>query len=75
MLGKVLTTTTYHSLHHSRYTGNYGLGTRFLDRMFKTEWEDYEPLYERVCSDKPLNRLREKVEPGAVGALSGAKAE
>ena len=25
-LGKLLTSHTYHSLHHSRYTGNYGLG-------------------------------------------------
>ena len=44
-MGKMLTTTTYHSLHHSRYTGNYGLGTRVLDRIFGTEWEDYERLY------------------------------
>src|SRR5205085_6151896 len=34
-VGRVLTSTTYHSLHHSRYTGNYGLGTRILDRLFK----------------------------------------
>ena len=63
VLGQFLTTTTYHSLHHSRYTGNYGLGTRFMDRLFGTEWEDYEPLYDRVSRDKkPLTRLREKVE-------------
>jgi sterol desaturase/sphingolipid hydroxylase (fatty acid hydroxylase superfamily) len=63
VLGQFLTTTTYHSLHHSRYTGNYGLGTRFMDRLFDTEWEDYEPLYDRVSRDKkPLTRLREKVE-------------
>ena len=63
-LGKVLTTTTYHSLHHSRYTGNYGLGTRILDRMFGTEWDDYEQVYGRVASEKkPLTKLREKVAP------------
>jgi sterol desaturase/sphingolipid hydroxylase (fatty acid hydroxylase superfamily) len=28
-LGKVLTSTTYHSLHHSRYTGNYGSAPAF----------------------------------------------
>ncbi|HXY07574.1 MAG TPA: sterol desaturase family protein [Terriglobales bacterium] len=61
-LGKVITSTTYHSLHHSRYTGNYGLGTRVLDRMLKTEWEDYERLYDRVALEKrPLERLSEKV--------------
>jgi Delta7-sterol 5-desaturase len=62
-LGKFLTSTTYHSLHHSRYTGNYGLGTRLLDKLFKTEWDDYERLYERICRDEvPLTTLREKVE-------------
>jgi Delta7-sterol 5-desaturase len=63
LLGKFLTTTTYHSLHHSRYTGNYGLGTRLLDKLLNTEWSDYESLYQRVCSDeKPLTSLRERVE-------------
>ena len=62
--GKVLTTTTYHSLHHARYTGNYGLGTRMLDRAFNTEWDDYEPLYDRISRDmRPLRKLREKATP------------
>ena len=61
-LGKVLTTTTYHSLHHSRYTRNYGLGTRVLDKLFKTEWEDYEEIYGRVARDEcPLTNLKEKI--------------
>lgn len=65
-LGKVLTSTTYHSLHHSRYTGNYGLGTRLLDRLFKTEWDDYEQLYDRISRERrPLGKLRERVAPSA----------
>ncbi|MGE3840901.1 MAG: sterol desaturase family protein [Vicinamibacterales bacterium] len=65
-LGRLLTTTTYHSLHHSRYTGNYGLGTRVLDRLFGTEWDDYERLYDRVCRDRqPLQKLSERVPPAA----------
>jgi sterol desaturase/sphingolipid hydroxylase (fatty acid hydroxylase superfamily) len=61
-VGKVLTTTTYHALHHSRYVGNYGLGTRVLDRLFGTEWEDYEALYSKVNADRePLSTLKEKV--------------
>jgi sterol desaturase/sphingolipid hydroxylase (fatty acid hydroxylase superfamily) len=65
-LGKVLTSTTYHSLHHSRYTGNYGLGTRVLDRLFKTEWDDYEKLYDRISAEgRPLGKLRERVAPTA----------
>jgi Delta7-sterol 5-desaturase len=63
-LGKVITSTTYHSMHHSRYTGNYGLGTRILDRIMKTEWEDYERLYDRVSKERrPLKRLSEKALP------------
>ena len=62
-LGKVITSTTYHSLHHSRYTGNYGLGTRVLDKLFKTEWPDYETIYERVSSERsPLKKLKERFD-------------
>jgi Delta7-sterol 5-desaturase len=61
-VGKVLTTTTYHALHHSRYVGNFGLGTRVLDRLFGTEWDDYEALYSKVNADRePLSTLKEKV--------------
>lgn len=63
LVGQALTSTTYHSLHHSRYTGNYGLATRFLDRMFGTEWTDYENLFTRVAVEQqPLRTLRERVE-------------
>jgi lathosterol oxidase len=63
-LGRVLTSTTYHSLHHSRYTGNYGLGTRVLDRIFGTEWDDYEALYDRISDERrPLTKLRERAAP------------
>jgi len=47
----------------SRYTGNYGLGTRVLDRVLGTEWSDYEALYDRVNAERrPLSHLRELVE-------------
>lgn len=65
-IGRVITSTTYHSLHHSRYIGNYGLGTRVLDRLFKTEWDDYEALYQQIAAERrPLKRLSEKATPGA----------
>ena len=61
---KVITSTTYHSLHHSRYTGNYGLGTRALDRLLKTEWPDYEIVYDKVSTDRnPLKKLKERFDP------------
>lgn len=60
ILGKYLTSTTYHALHHSRYETNFGLGTRFLDRAFGTEAIDYENLYRRVTVDRvPLTTLSE----------------
>jgi Delta7-sterol 5-desaturase len=63
-LGKVITSTTYHSLHHSRYTGNYGLGTRVLDRLLRTEWPDYEIVYDKVSTERaPLKKLKEKFDP------------
>lgn len=60
-IGRVLTSTVYHSLHHARYIGNFGLGTRILDRVFKTEWDDYELIYGRVSGEsRPLTKLRER---------------
>jgi lathosterol oxidase len=63
LLGKVITSTTYHSLHHSRYNGNYGLGTRVLDKLFRTEWPDYEIVYDKVSSEgSPMKRLKERFD-------------
>lgn len=64
--GTVLTSTVYHALHHSRYTGNYGLGTRILDRIFGTEWPDSAAVFDRVVVQKsPLTALRDTVDPSA----------
>jgi len=61
--GTVLTSTVYHALHHSRYTGNYGLGTRILDRLFGTEWPDSAAVFNKVVVQKsPLQGLRETVD-------------
>jgi len=66
VMGRFLTSTTYHSLHHSRYTRNYGLGTRVLDRIFGTEWEDFELVFDQVSGqNKPMTRLKEKLGPCA----------
>jgi sterol desaturase/sphingolipid hydroxylase (fatty acid hydroxylase superfamily) len=63
-MGRVLSSTTYHSMHHARYTGNYGLGTRILDWIFGTEWDDYEKVFEQVAGQKkPMRRLKES--PGS----------
>ena len=39
------TSATYHSLHHTRFHGNYGLMTRTWDRLFRTELPQYEATF------------------------------
>jgi sterol desaturase/sphingolipid hydroxylase (fatty acid hydroxylase superfamily) len=38
-------TATFHSLHHTRSKGNFGLHTRLWDRVFGTEIADYERVF------------------------------
>lgn len=38
-------TATFHSLHHTRSRGNFGLHTRLWDRLFGTEISDYEQVF------------------------------
>lgn len=38
-------TSTFHNLHHTRLQGNYGLFTRFWDRLFGTELPEYERVF------------------------------
>lgn len=60
--GTMLTSTVYHALHLSRYTGNYGLGTRILDRLLGTEWPDSVAVFDTIVVQKsPLQGLRETV--------------
>lgn len=40
-------TATFHSLHHTRSTGNFGLHTRLWDQLFGTEVPDYEEVFVR----------------------------
>ena len=40
-------TATFHSLHHTRLQGNFGLHSRFWDRLFGTELPEYEETFRR----------------------------
>lgn len=40
-----MNTATFHSLHHTRLNGNYGLLFRFWDRLFGTEVPGYEQAF------------------------------
>jgi sterol desaturase/sphingolipid hydroxylase (fatty acid hydroxylase superfamily) len=42
-----MNTATFHSLHHTRFNGNYGLFFRFWDRLFGTEVPEYEAAFTR----------------------------
>lgn len=42
---KWLSSATFHSLHHSHFDGNYGLMTRFWDRLLGTEVTSYEQVF------------------------------
>jgi sterol desaturase/sphingolipid hydroxylase (fatty acid hydroxylase superfamily) len=41
---------TYHDLHHRTAKGNYGLYTRFWDRLCKTEHPDFVRVYDYIHS-------------------------
>ena len=45
-----MNTATYHSLHHMRLTGNFGLLFRFWDILFGTEVPGYERAFLRRAS-------------------------
>lgn len=53
----------YHALHHARWTVNYAFQASIMDRLFGTEAPDWEDLYARVSSGKPLTRMDEKGKP------------
>ena len=50
------TSATYHSLHHTRFHGNYGLMTRTWDRLFGTELPQYEATFLARGSDPDVAR-------------------
>jgi lathosterol oxidase len=41
-LGRLMSTATFHSMHHEHQRAHYGLSTTILDRLFKTaRWTEY----------------------------------
>lgn len=45
---RIINTSVYHNLHHSKFKGNYSLYFRHWDRWMGTEHPDYEFEYGRV---------------------------
>lgn len=52
-IGRWINTSVAHNLHHSKFTGNYGLYFLFWDRLLGTLREDYDTAYEKVTSKQP----------------------
>jgi sterol desaturase/sphingolipid hydroxylase (fatty acid hydroxylase superfamily) len=54
------TPSTHHNMHHAKFNGNYGLYFTWWDKLFKTEFKDYnetyEKLQERISSKGKLTR-------------------
>ncbi len=42
---RMLNSATFHSLHHTTLNGNYGLFSRFWDRLMGTEVKSYEQVF------------------------------
>jgi sterol desaturase/sphingolipid hydroxylase (fatty acid hydroxylase superfamily) len=53
-----LNTSTFHSLHHTRLRGNYGLMSRVLDRWLGTELPDYEAQF--LARGEPVEPAAER---------------
>lgn len=55
---------SYHSLHHARMLGHYGFVAAFMDRLFGTEFADWQQVHAKVYGGSPLRALNERVTDG-----------
>lgn len=65
-LGRWIVTPTYHSLHHQRFRGHFGLFTTVLDRLGGSVFADYEVVQGRCAAgsttvDKDASRVRRSI--------------
>ena len=51
-IGKIMTSSTHHNMHHSKFNGNYGVHFRIWDRLLGTEFKDYEQEFDKVQARK-----------------------
>jgi Delta7-sterol 5-desaturase len=45
---RFMTTSTHHNMHHSKFNGNYGIHFRIWDRLFGTEFKEYEGEFDLI---------------------------
>lgn len=51
-IGKLMTSSTHHNMHHSKFNGNYGVHFRLWDRFMGTEFSDYEDTFAAIQERK-----------------------
>lgn len=56
-VGKFMTSSTHHNMHHSKFNGNYGVHFRLWDRFFSTEFSDYEQKFDEIQKRKRENTI------------------
>lgn len=49
---RFMTSSTHHNMHHSKFNGNYGVHFRFWDKLFGTEFKNYEEEYDKIQERK-----------------------
>ena len=40
--------STHHNMHHEKFNGNFGFYFTWWDKIFKTEFNDYHEVYDRI---------------------------
>lgn len=56
-LFNILSTSTYHNLHHEKFKSNYGLYFRWWDRIMNTENPNYSAVYDNIQNKKRLKNV------------------
>ena len=59
-LFKFKTPSTHHNLHHSKFKGNYGLYFTMWDKICKTQFDNYDLVYEK---------LQERISPKKITTI------
>jgi Delta7-sterol 5-desaturase len=60
----------FHALHHARWTGHYSFQAGAMDRLFKTEWDDWPELFKRIIAGRALTSLKDRGGDGAEQLLA-----
>jgi Delta7-sterol 5-desaturase len=63
---------TYHDLHHRTARGNYGLYTRFWDRLCRTEHPDFVKIYDYIHSPQNDGQAYKLLSRRGAAALAPA---